>query len=155
MDKLSRRDFLKTSALTGAGLVACVAVGSLPALAADGLPLNERPEAAASKFGAMSCAEALAETYADLVGLSADQGRKVAAGFGLGMGRKQTCGAVTVMLMIAGLAGQKKSCPSLMEAFEKESGSLQCAYFVDSHGYSRCRDLLRTASGLLNAQIFV
>ncbi len=116
--------------------------------------LAERPEAAAGRFGAMSCAQALATTYADLVGLKEQQAKNLAAGFGLGMGRKQTCGAVTVMLMVSGLAGKGDASAALMDDFEKEMGSIQCAHFVDQSGYSRCRDLLRFASRQLNERVF-
>ena len=149
----SRRMLLATGGAT-------LLIGALPgirhshAATTTKMSLAERPETVAGKFGSMSCAQALATTYADLVGLREQQAKDLAAGFGLGMGRKQTCGAVTVMLMVSGLAGKGDACATLMNDFEKEMGSTQCAYFVDQFGYSRCRDLLRFASRQLNERVF-
>lgn len=84
--------------------------------------LTDRPEMAAGRFGAMSCAQALATSYADLVALEEQQAKAMASGFGLGMGRKQTCGAVTMMLMLSGMAGKGSLCSSLIDTFEKKNG---------------------------------
>lgn len=151
----SRRGFLKIGGIVGASLMlhTLPGVGASHA-AASGMALNGRPETAAGRFGGMSCAQALATTYADLVGLEEQRAKGLAAGFGLGMGKKQTCGAVTVMLMLAGLAGKGDICEALTDSFEKEMGSTQCAYFVDQFGYGRCKDLLRYASSQLNARVF-
>lgn len=143
----------------GGAAGAAMFMGAVPDIrhglaAAAGKALEERPETAAGRFGPMSCAQALATTYADLVGLREQQAKDLASGFGLGMGRKQTCGALTVALMLSGLAGKGDACVSLMDAFEKEMGSTQCAFFVDQFGYSRCRDLLRFTSRQLNERIF-
>lgn len=151
----SRRGFLKVGGMVGATML----LSALPAVqysnaAVGGMSLADRPETAAGRFGAMSCAQALATTYADLVGLEEKQAKGLASGFGLGMGRKQTCGAVTVMLMLSGLADKGDLCKSLADAFEKNMGSTQCAYYVDQFGYSRCKDLLRYASGQLNERVF-
>lgn len=151
----SRRMLLKTGSAVGlAALMGAVPGISRADAAMAGTALAERPETAAGRFGAMSCAQALATTYADLVGLREQQAKDLASGFGLGMGRKQTCGALTVTLMLSGLAGKGGDCAALMDAFEKEMGSTQCAFFVDQSGYGRCRDLLRFASRQLNARIF-
>lgn len=143
----SRRMLLKTGSAVGlAALMGAVPGISRADAAMAGTALTERPETAAGRFGAMSCAQALATTYADLVGLREQQAKDLASGFGLGMGRKQTCGALTVALMLSGLAGKGGDC--------KEMGSTQCAFFVDQFGYGRCRDLLRFASRQLNERIF-
>lgn len=151
----SRRGLLKMGGIVGASLILSTfsAVDASRAFA-GGMALNDRPEAAAGRFGAMSCAQALATTYADLVGFDEQRAKGLASGFGLGMGRKQTCGAVTVMLMFCGLAGKGDICESLVESFEKDMGSTQCAYYIDQFGYRRCKDLLRYASAQLNARVF-
>ena len=137
----------------------CVAasVGLAPtsAISKGSVPMNERPELAASRFGPMSCSQAVATAYADLVGLDEESAKNLAAAFGLGMGRKLTCGAVTVMLMLSGLAGKGEICPSLMDEFEKRNGSIKCAYFVDQFGFSRCPSLLRSAGMLMNQNVFI
>ena len=105
----SRRMLLKAGGAVG--IVALM--GAVPGIpraeaAPAGTALAERPETAAGRFGAMSCAQALATTYADLVGLREEQAKALASGFGLGMGRKQTCGALTVALMLNGLARERR-----------------------------------------------
>ena len=150
-----RRELLKISGTTGAAmLIGAIPVTSYSQDSPGVSSLRGRAETVTGRFGAMSCAQALATTYADLVALEEQQAKNLAAGFGLGMGKKQTCGAVTVMLMLSGLAGKGHLCESLMNAFEKEMGSTQCAHFVDQFGYGRCKDLLRYASGQLNSQVF-
>lgn len=153
---LSRRSFLKLGMTAlGCFTLASVLPGTSSNAAERGTgSLNERPEIAAGRFGQMSCAEALATAYGDLAGLSPEQARNMAGGFGLGMGRKNTCGAAKVMLMIAGLAGRRDTCKSILDAFEQETGSIQCADYVDRFGYSKCRDLLRCASRQLNEKVF-
>jgi len=147
-----RRGLLKAGAVIGmASLASCIWT---PESLAAGEPLSERPGIAAGRFGGMSCAEALALTYGDLVGLDEKRAKGLGAGFGLGMRRKQTCGAVTVMLMLAGMGGKGGECSKMMDDFEKANGSIQCAYFVDQFGYSRCKDLLRFAGGQLNSRVF-
>ena len=125
----SRRMLLKTGGMVG--IVALM--GAVPGIpradaATAGTALAERPETAAGRFGAMSCAQALATTYADLVGLREQQAKDLASGFGLGMGRKQTCGALTVALMLSGLAGKGDACAALMDAFEKEMAALNAPF---------------------------
>ena len=155
MKKISRRNILQyTFALSGAFILSPGRKGSCVYAASPQEALENRPESAARAFGAMSCAQALANSYADLVGLQSIQAKNLAAGFGLGMGRKHTCGAVTVMLMIAGLAGKGSLCPELMDSFEKEMGSIQCAYFTEKNGYGTCKDLLRFSGTLLNRRVF-
>ncbi len=155
-ERFSRRRFLRLgiAALGGIAAASTLPQHILNAAERGGASLDERPEIAAGRFGQMSCAEALATAYGDLAGLNPEQARNLAGGFGLGMGRKGTCGAVTVMLMVAGLAGKKDACKSLIDAFEQETGSIQCADYVDQFGYSRCRDLLRCASRQLNEKVF-
>ncbi|MBR5734689.1 MAG: C_GCAxxG_C_C family protein [Desulfovibrionaceae bacterium] len=151
----SRRMFLKAGGAAGiAALLGAVACIQPADAAAAGTALEERVESVAKKFGSMSCAQALATTYADLVGLREEQAKALTSGFGLGMGRKQTCGSLTAGLMVLGLAGKGDACAALMNAFEKKMGSTQCAFFVDQFGYSRCRDLLRFVSRQLNERAF-
>lgn len=116
--------------------------------------LNDRVEAAAMRLGRMSCAQSLISAYADLVDLEEDQAMRLVEGFGGGMFKGQTCGAVTVMLMLAGLAGKGSRCEGLMNAFEKEMGSTMCSRLVKDTGPDRCPELLRCAARLLNERIF-
>ena len=51
-----------------------------------------------------NCAQAIAVAFSDVTGLDADFSAKMASSFGGGMGRmREVCGAVSGMLMVAGL----------------------------------------------------
>ena len=55
-------------------------------------------------LGGYNCAQAVLVAFSDLTGLDADFSAKFASSFGGGMGRmRHVCGAVSGMLMVAGL----------------------------------------------------
>ena len=55
-------------------------------------------------LGGYNCAQAVVVAFGDLTGLDADFSAKLASSFGGGMGRmREVCGAVSGMLMVAGL----------------------------------------------------
>ena len=55
-------------------------------------------------LGGYNCAQAVAVAFCDVTGLEADFAAKMASSFGGGMGRmREVCGAVSGMLMVAGL----------------------------------------------------
>lgn len=127
---------------------------STPIRAARHAPA-ERADTAAARFHSMGCAQALATAYADLAGLSELEAANLASGFDHGMGRQLTCGAVTAMLMLAGLAGKGDLCNELIEEFETQTGSSSCDYFLERHqGQSQCPQLIRRAAGILNRHVF-
>ncbi len=51
----------------------------------------------------MNCSQAVLETYAEEMGLSVENARKVASAFAGGMGMGAECGAVTGALMVIGM----------------------------------------------------
>ena len=65
----------------------------------------DRGERAAELFmEGYNCAQAVAVAFCDTVGLTADRAARMASSFGGGMGRmREVCGAVSGMLLIAGL----------------------------------------------------
>lgn len=87
-----------------------------------------------------NCAQTVAVAFCDVTGLSESFAAKMASSFGGGMGRmREVCGAVSGMLMVAGLlygydtAGddmQKKAHYTLVQAlsgeFREEVGSIVC-----------------------------
>ncbi len=87
-----------------------------------------------------NCAQAVAVAFCDVTGLSEDFSAKMASSFGGGMGRlREVCGAVSGMLMVAGLlygydnsdADDKKKAlykqvQELAEQFRAENGSIIC-----------------------------
>lgn len=87
-----------------------------------------------------NCAQAVAVAFSDVTGLSPDFSAKMASSFGGGMGRmREVCGAVSGMLMVAGLIYgydtpgddvRKKQHYALVQTlagqFRQEVGSIVC-----------------------------
>ena len=87
-----------------------------------------------------NCAQAVAVAFCDVTGLTPDFSAKMASSFGGGMGRlREVCGAVSGMLMVAGLLYgydtpgddiQKKAHYSLVQElagkFREQTGSIIC-----------------------------
>lgn len=103
----------------------------------------------------ISCAQTVAIAYADLAGLSEKQALDLTAGFGGGMGKRQTCGVVTAMLMITGLSGHDNKCREIMDAFEENTGSTLCAALLEKHGEEYCPSLVRYAAELMDQRVFI
>ena len=92
-------------------------------------------------LGGYNCAQAVVVAYSDLTGLTPEFSAKLASSFGGGMGRmREVCGAVSGMLMVAGLLygyddpGEedvyKKAHYALVQAlagdFREQVGSIVC-----------------------------
>lgn len=92
-------------------------------------------------LGGYNCAQAVVVAYCDLTGLDESFSAKLASSFGGGMGRmREVCGAVSGMLMVAGLLygyddpGEKdcnkkahyKLVQELAGRFREEVGSIVC-----------------------------
>ena len=91
-------------------------------------------------LGGYNCAQAVVVAYCDLTGLSESFAAKLASSFGGGMGRmREVCGAVSGMLMVAGLLygydtpgddTVKKAHYALVQAlsgkFREKVGSIVC-----------------------------
>lgn len=87
-----------------------------------------------------NCAQAVIMAFADLIGIEEKQCAKLSSSFGGGMGRmREVCGAVSGMLMVAGMLygydgpeeGQIKKehygrVQKLAEQFRTEAGSIIC-----------------------------
>ena len=87
-----------------------------------------------------NCAQAIACTYCNMLGIDDTTAFRMAEGFGLGMGAMETCGAVTAMAMVAGMKisdgnlaapGTKKisykKTEEMIEAFKEKNGSIICS----------------------------
>ena len=68
------------------------------------MTVQERELKARDLFKAgYNCCQAVAMTYADVIGLSEDEIARLTSGFGGGMGRmREVCGTVSAMTMVAG-----------------------------------------------------
>ena len=111
--------------------------------------LEERVARAVENFMAgYGCCQSVVAAFADLYGLDEVMAKRVAAGFGGGVGRmRMMCGAVSGIVMLVGLdCGQtegndregKSACykvvQELMEQFRKDNGSLICAELLGIKG---------------------
>jgi len=116
--------------------------------------LNERVAQAVENFMAgYGCCQSVVAAFADLYGLDDIMAKKIAAGFGGGVGRlRMMCGAVSGIVMLVGLdCGQtegsdregKSACykvvQELLAASKEENGSLICAEILGLEGYEKAQ----------------
>ena len=116
--------------------------------------LNERVAQAVENFMAgYGCCQSVVAAFADIYGLDDNMAKKIAAGFGGGVGRlRMMCGAVSGIVMLVGLdCGQtegsdregKSACykvvQELLEESKEENGSLICAEILGLKGYEKAQ----------------
>ena len=116
------------------------------------LELEERVQRAVDNFMAgYGCCQSVVAAFADLYGLDDTLAKKVAAGFGGGVGRmRMMCGAASGIVMLVGLdCGQtegsdregKSACykvvQELLAKSKEENGSLICAEILGLKGYEK------------------
>lgn len=114
--------------------------------------LDERVARAVENFMAgYGCCQSVVAAFADLYGLDDTLAKKIAAGFGGGIGRmRMMCGAVSGIVMLVGLhCGQtegsdregKSACykvvQELLEQSRQQNGSLICAEILGLKGYEK------------------
>ena len=114
--------------------------------------IEERVARAVDNFMAgYGCCQSVVAAFADLYGLDDTLAKKIAAGFGGGVGRlRMMCGAVSGIVMLVGLdCGQtegadqegKSACykvvQDLLEKSKAENGSLICAEILGLNGYTK------------------
>ena len=114
--------------------------------------IDKRVERAVENFMAgYGCCQSVVAAFADLYGLDDTLAKKVAAGFGGGVGRlRLMCGAVSSIVMLIGLdCGQteggdregKSACykvvQELLAQSKQENGSLICAEILGIQGYQK------------------
>lgn len=110
---------------------------------------EERVQRAVELFmSGYGCCQSVVAAFADLYGLTDEQAKRVAAGFGGGVGRmRMMCGAVSGLVVLAGLSdGQtegddregKAHCykvvQQLLERSKAENGSIICAELLGLSG---------------------
>ena len=114
--------------------------------------LDERVTRAVENFMAgYGCCQSIVAAFADLYGLDDTLAKKIAAGFGGGVGRmRMMCGAVSGIVMLVGLhCGQtegsdregKSACYKVVQELQEQSrqqnGSLICAEILGLKGYEK------------------
>ena len=94
------------------------------------------------------CSQSVVAAFADLYGLEDTMAKRIAAGFGGGVGRmRMMCGTVSALVILAGLdCGQtdggdregKAACykvvQELLERFKQKNGSIICAELLGLNG---------------------
>ena len=116
--------------------------------------LDERVQRAVDNFMAgYGCCQSVVAAFSDLYGLDETMAKRIAAGFGGGVGRlRMMCGAVSGIVMLVGLdCGQtegsdsegKSACykvvQDLLEQFRQENGSLICAEILGLNGHEKAQ----------------
>lgn len=114
--------------------------------------LDERVARAVEYFMAgYGCSQSVVAAFSDLYGLDETMARRIAAGFGGGVGRmRMMCGAVSGLVMLVGLdCGQsegsdregKSACykvvQELLAQSQTENGSLICAEILGLNGHQK------------------
>ena len=92
-----------------------------------------------------NCAQAVAVAFCDVTGLEEKTAARMVSGFGGGMGRlREVCGAVSGMLMVAGLLYGYED-PGEQDIVKKDHYALVqelCAKFKEEAGSIICREIL-------------
>ena len=92
-----------------------------------------------------NCAQAVAVAFCDLTGMDKDLAARLASPFGGGMGRmREVCGAVSGMLMVAGVLygyDDPKATTAKRELYEQVQA--MAGQFREEMGSIICRDLLK------------
>jgi len=111
--------------------------------------LEDRIQQAVENFmSGYGCAQSVVAAFADLYGLDDTMAKRIAAGFGGGVGRmRMMCGTVSALVILAGLdCGQtegadregKAACykvvQELLETFRQRNGSVICAELLGLNG---------------------
>lgn len=114
--------------------------------------LDKRVDRAVENFMAgYGCCQSVVAAFADLYGLDETMAKRIAAGFGGGVGRmRMMCGAVSATVILVGLdCGQtegddregKSACykvvQELLAQSKAENGSLICAEILGLKGYEK------------------
>ncbi len=114
--------------------------------------LEERVVRAVDNFMAgYGCCQSVVAAFSDIYGLDEVMAKRIAAGFGGGIGRmRMMCGAVSAIVMLVGLdCGQtegsdrdgKSACykvvQELLAKSKSENGSLICAEILGIKGYDK------------------
>ena len=118
------------------------------------IELDERVQRAVDNFMAgYGCCQSVVAAFSDLYGLDETMAKKIAAGFGGGVGRlRMMCGAVSGIVMLVGLdCGQtdgsdrdgKSACykvvQDLLEQSKQDNGSLICAEILGIKGHEKAK----------------
>ena len=122
--------------------------------------MKSRIEEARANKATMNCAQAVACTYCDLIGVSREEAARLCSGMGGGMGTMEgTCGALLGAAFILGGAVGVKSRAAvgrLMQQFKERNGETICGRLKGigtGKPLRACPDCVADAAEFLEAQI--
>lgn len=131
---------------------------------------NRKEEAVKKREQGYNCAQAVACTYCDIVGMDEKTMFKVTEGLGIGMGNMEgTCGAITGACILAGLANNNtlkktdektttvKLSKEIMQRFQERNSSVICKDLKGKETgkiLRSCPDCIRDASELAEEILF-
>ena len=120
-------------------------------------------EAERRKACGYNCAQAVACTYCDLVGIEEETAKNLTQGFGVGMGgsMEATCGALIGAVNVLGLINKNpqktmKSARKMIDAFKQQNGTVVCRELkgIDDGIVKReCIDCVKDAATLLEKEL--
>ncbi len=119
--------------------------------------MSKVQEAVSAYKEGFNCSQSVVHTYGPDCGLSQLDSLRVSCGFGGGMRRGDTCGAVTGALMVLGLRSGPQDVSDTSAKNDVYSRVVEfCSRFESRCGYINCRDLLgcdiSTAEGMEQAR---
>lgn len=95
-----------------------------------------------------NCAQAVACSFCQELGVSEDEMFRIAEGFGLGMGMMEMCGALSGMMMIIGLSNSAgPDAQKLTKADTYRKVKEYVKKFQDQNGAYLCRELKGVETG--------
>ena len=120
-------------------------------------------EAERRKACGYNCAQAVACTYCDLVGIEEETAKNLTQGFAVGMGgsMEATCGALIGAVNVLGLINKNprktmKSARKMIDAFKQQNGTVVCRELkgIDDGIVKReCIDCVKDAATLLEKEL--
>ncbi|HEX7583352.1 MAG TPA: C-GCAxxG-C-C family protein [Prolixibacteraceae bacterium] len=103
----------------------------------------KKSHAAIENFKTLNCAQSVLLSYAGELNLDGMTALKLASGFGGGMARAETCGAVTGAYMVLGMKAQIEG-KSIQEIKDETKAAVKKfnELFIEKHGSLTCKQLL-------------
>lgn len=100
-----------------------------------------------------NCAQSVLKAFRDIAGLQEERAAALAAGFGGGIsGRRETCGALSALTMIAGiLEGNYPVTDNKMKTEFYNKVKKCFSIFEEKFGTSNCRELLQKANCIVKS----
>lgn len=111
---------------------------------------------ALKKFKSLNCSQSVFASFAKDLKLDEKTALRIASGFGGGMARAETCGAVTGAYMVIGMKHGHTNADLLAKNNTKELIMKFNERFITKHGSLKCKELLgcdiSTPEGLIKAK---